>query len=114
MRIIVTGGRHYSDFSLVEKILAALKPEFVIQGGATGADALAKRWANENNVPFKTYDADWDRYGNSAGPIRNAQMCQENQDAWVVAFPGKKGTRNCVSCAKVLGMTVLRVENELL
>ena len=32
--------------------------ELIIQGGALGADALAKRWALERNVPMKEYKAD--------------------------------------------------------
>lgn len=110
MRIIVTGGRDYKDQKKLEEVLDLLYPSFVIEGGAAGADELARTWCLKNKVEGKTYRADWNKHGRSAGPIRNRQMIEENPDAIVIAFPGGKGTQSCIEIAKSFGRLVLRVE----
>lgn len=109
MRIIVTGGRDYSDQKKVDEVLDLLMPDLVIQGGASGADSLAYNWCMRNKVEGKTYQADWNAHGKAAGPIRNRQMIEENPEAIVVAFPGGKGTSSCIEIAKQFGRLVLSV-----
>jgi hypothetical protein len=48
--VLVTGGRDYEDFAYVSSVLSNLKPIYIIHGGATGADSLAQKWADSNNV----------------------------------------------------------------
>ena len=109
MTIIVTGGRDYKDRDKVFTELEKLKPTLIIEGGASGADRLAQRWAIASQIPFITYEADWDQHGKLAGPMRNRKMLTENPHATVLAFPGDKGTANCVSTALALKMTVIKV-----
>lgn len=109
MTVIVTGGRDFSNRDLVYRVLDSLKIEVLIQGGATGADWLAKEWAQDRGVYWESYMADWDSYGLKAGPIRNGKMLSAHPTAIVVAFKGNKGTKDCVTQAKGLGMTVLTV-----
>jgi predicted polyphosphate/ATP-dependent NAD kinase len=106
--IIVTGGRDYSDKDALFQVLDNLEPRptLVVQGGARGADALAKLWAQTRNVPWKTHMADWELYGPSAGPRRNRVMLMAHPEAKVIAFPGGKGTANCVATARELGREV--------
>lgn len=103
LRVLVCGGRHYYDEQRVTSILNALHaahPEMVvIEGGAMGADWLARRWAIERGVPHETYPADWQRQGRSAGPLRNAQMLREGRPDVVVAFPGGAGTLDMLNQA---------------
>jgi len=42
-----------------------------IQGGCKGADSIAKQIAIDNQIDYVTYQAEWDRYGRRAGPLRN-------------------------------------------
>lgn len=109
MKIIVTGGRNYSDVSKVFEVLDSYSPNLVIQGGANGADDLAVQWSFEREVDCKTYEANWELYGKAAGPIRNKLMLEENKDALVIAFPGGRGTDNCVKVAKELGIKVIEI-----
>lgn len=106
--VMVTGGRDYRDYEYVAKVLAAelhsgeakyLGQQFaVIQGGATGADRLAKEWCEQMGIPCFECKANWKRYSNSAGPIRNGWILGLPV-AKVIAFPGDKGTRNAVEQA---------------
>ncbi len=124
-RILVCGGRDFTDFSLLSKTLNAIcvahgwwidvhdNPSFcvhIISGGAQGADALAKRWAQLHGCPFTEFPADWDRHGEAAGPIRNQQMLDEGRPMLVVAFPGGKGTADMVRRAREAGVEVIEVE----
>jgi len=109
MKIIVTGGRTYSNKNTLWKTLDSFSPTEIIQGGADGADLLAKSYALEKGIKCTTYNAEWNKYGLSAGPKRNKKMCKENQDAILVAFKGGKGTANCIKEAQALGMKVFEV-----
>jgi hypothetical protein len=89
---------------------AALRsgPLTIIEGGARGADKLARQWAEDRGVPVATYPAEWDRHGVSAGPIRNRQMLEDGKPDMVLAFPGGKGTANMVEQAHRAGVLVVR------
>lgn len=108
---IVTGGRYYKDESTVYAILSFINPDLVIQGGASGADLLAKKWADTNQKQVDTIEADWAKYGKAAGPYRNKQMLDKyyKTNTVVIAFPGNRGTEDCVNQARRLGYLVLRV-----
>jgi len=109
MKIIVTGGRDYNNANRLNRVLSTLKPTTIVEGGSSGADRLAKDYANSNNIKLLTNQADWDKHGPSAGPLRNKKMILEHPDAIVLAFPGGKGTANCINQAMEYGMVVLLV-----
>jgi hypothetical protein len=104
MKVLVCGGRDYRDYSFVHHVLSTIHYDtpitLLVQGGARGADTLAKRWAQEHNIPVQQYDAEWEKYGRAAGFIRNSQMLHDTDPDLVVAFPGGPGTLNMVQQAK--------------
>lgn len=112
MRVLVCGGRHYSNHAAVEHALTVLHARrgitLLIEGGATGADRLAREWAKKRGVPFETEEADWTKYGDAAGPIRNALMLSKWKPDGVVAFPGDRGTRDMIRKAEAAGLKVWR------
>ena len=105
MKVIVCGGREYSDKEHVYRVLDEISPTFLVEGGALGADRLARMWANERRVDFKTIEARWREFGASAGPRRNQQMAQEGADL-LIAFPGGVGTADMIRKAKKHGIPV--------
>lgn len=107
--IIVTGGRNFSDEKLVSWVLNLFRPTYVIQGGAPGADELARKYALKNDIPLTTYTAAWELRGRAAGPLRNRRMVESHPNAWVIAFPGGTGTENCIKVARALKNKVIRV-----
>ena len=112
MRVLVTGGRHYADrvflFKILDKIHARRPITLIIEGGASGADSLAKSWAKLHRVESSTYPADWDRYDNHAGRVRNCQMLRESRPDLVVAFQGNKGTRHMVDIAEAAHVKTIK------
>lgn len=110
MKVLVCGGRNYNDPEAVYKALDDIRPSMIIEGGASGADCYAADWADANNVPLKTFPADWKTYGKSAGPIRNKRMLDKEMPDVVIAFPGGRGTANMVKLAKEAGVRVVEVD----
>ncbi len=103
MKILVCGGRDFNDMGFASTFLDginAISPiEMVIYGGAPGADMLGKFWAERTGIHSARVEAQWQRYGKSAGPKRNAAMLLLKPDL-VVAFPGGVGTADMVRRAK--------------
>ena len=107
--VIVTGGRIYEDAEKMKLVLDCFDIGLLIQGGAKGADAMALTYAQIRNIKTVTMKANWDLHGKAAGPIRNRTMLNAHPNAIVVAFPGGRGTDNCISEAQARNMTILRV-----
>lgn len=119
MRILVCGGRNFTDFAKVDSVLEQIifdgdsepiEPTHIITGGARGADFLAQRFALGCRIPHTVYPAQWEMYGKSAGYRRNIQMLEEGKPDLVVAFPGGKGTAMMIDIAKKAGVEVMEIE----
>lgn len=98
MKVIIAGSRNISDYKLVVETIKRSGYDIteVVSGCATGVDRLGEQWAIANDIPVKEMPADWNRYGNSAGPQRNKAMA-EYADAAIVIWDGKsRGTRNMI------------------
>lgn len=100
MRVLVCGGRNYADRDFLTRYMDNLHERVcithVINGGARGADMLARNWAIIRDVDALTYPADWKEHGRAAGPIRNQKMLEEGKPDLVLAFPGGRGRRDHV------------------
>ena len=113
MKVLVCGSRdmpwHFLD--LVIQTLRCLEPRptTVIQGGARGADTLAKIAATYDGYEKLEFPADWKTYGKKAGHIRNQQMLDQNPDLVVAFHPDTgitPGTRDMVTRANAKGTPV--------
>jgi hypothetical protein len=113
LRVLVCGGREYTNQGHIHSVLSSIHGDpgisAIIHGAARGADLIAGVWAWENGVREMAFPADWNRYDNRAGPIRNAQMLKEGRPDLVVAFPGGNGTNDMVMKARYAGVPV-RIE----
>ena len=109
MRLLVCGGRGFADEPGFNRLMGTLieRPSVVIHGGARGADRMAGRWALNHGIPAEVYEADWDRDGKAAGPIRNARMLAEGKPDLVLALPGGRGTADMVAKAEAAGVPVV-------
>jgi hypothetical protein len=111
MRVLVCGGRGFNDRDMFESVMnnAASRTAFlrVIQGGASGADAMAREWCVKWRYAYEHFPADWRTHGKAAGPIRNQRMIDEGKPDLVIAFPGGRGTADMVRRAKAAGLQVV-------
>jgi hypothetical protein len=110
MRLLVCGGRDYTDrefiFETLDQLHADREITTLIHGAARGADTLAGEWAIARSVEVTPYPADWRAHGNLAGPIRNRRMLHEGKPDRVLAFPGGVGTAHMVRIARAFGVPV--------
>ncbi len=113
MKLIVAGGRDFTDYqklcSILNKILEHRTFE-VVCGEARGADKLGRKFAEENQLKVHSFPADWDTHGKSAGYIRNKAMA-EFSDACVAFWDGKsRGTKHMIDLATQMSIKVIVVK----
>jgi len=108
MRTVIAGSRTFEDISLMREELGGVDFNIteVISGTAAGADTLGEKWACENNVALKRIAPDWQKFGRSAGVIRNEEMAK-CADALVAFWDGESmGTKHMISIAKEYGLKI--------
>lgn len=78
---------------------------FVVHGAAPGADQYAGSYMmNKYLLPTLAVPADWDKYGNRAGYLRNQKMLDLVAVDIVIAFPGGRGTAMMMDLATRAGV----------
>ena len=117
MRVIIAGSRTIEDYDIVKAAIAesGFAITTVLCGKAKGVDTLGERFALENNIEISYHPADWDKYGKSAGYVRNESM-GKRADALIDVWDGESmGTGHMINVAKRRGLIThvkLTVPNE--
>jgi len=119
MKVLVCGDRNWTNEVIIEHRLRELPSgTTIIHGACRGADMIADTVAKRLGVkpiPFPVRPKQWEKYGRSAGPIRNRIMLLSKPDL-VLAFHGNisnsKGTKDCVNEAKKRGIQVELIGNK--
>jgi hypothetical protein len=113
VKVLVTGGRDYTDRQTLYRTLAAIDADHgisvIIEGCAEGADRLAAAWARDNEIGLRHFPAQWREggvYNPLAGKQRNQRMLHEGRPDLVVAFPGGQGTAHMVDIARRAGVPI--------
>lgn len=109
MKVIIAGGRDFKpDNKAYDWTLETLRNigcTQIVSGGARGADSFGEYIAKQTKTSLIIFNADWNKHGRAAGPIRNRQMA-EYADALIV-FPGGRGTNNMIQNAKDKGLMII-------
>ena len=72
----------------------------IVSGGARGIDRFAELYAEAKNYPISIFAADWDRFGESAGMIRNEALVKY-AEKFIIFHDGKsRGTQGTLSLVK--------------
>ncbi len=112
MKVAVVGSRNFTDYQIGRSILLEIiQPEdIIISGGAKGADTIAEHFAKEFENEIIIHKPDWDKYGKSAGMIRNGQIIEDCD--YVVAFwDGKsRGTADTIRKANNSNKQVIQID----
>lgn len=107
IRILVSGSRSFSDaramyraFNHLQSTLDENTKMHLIHGGARGADEIAAEWPDWDRI-FE-FEAEWNKYGRSAGFRRNEEMLHYGKPHMLIAFPAStsKGTRHMITAAQ--------------
>lgn len=107
-KVIVAGSRGFKNKKLLfEKLDYYLGPKLegneyeviIVSGTAKGADTLGEEYAARCNLRCIRMPADWNKYGKSAGYIRNEEMAKI-ADACIVFWDGvSPGTKHMIELA---------------
>ena len=122
-RVIIAGSRAFADYNLLKskcdfylqrKLLDPNTEVIVISGGASGADTLGEKYAKERNLRVERYNADWKKYGKSAGYRRNKQMAEVGNAliAFRSGYAENKGTDNMINVARSEKLLVRVVDED--
>ena len=106
-RVIIAGSRDFNDYNLLKEkcdtfleIKRMVNDIQIVSGGARGADSLGERYAAEKGYHLQLFNADWEKYGKSAGYKRNVEMA-ENADALIAFWDGQsRGTEHMIRTAR--------------
>ena len=111
--LLIAGGRNFEDREIFESVVSETignaEEVTIVQGGAPGADKLAREYAISHGLECAEFPADWQKYGKAAGPKRNDQMT-----AFVASKGGiglffwdgqSRGTRHCIKSARKAKIT---------
>lgn len=107
MKIIIAGSRHLTDNKWLEVINDCIKnSKFditeIVSGGCRGIDQFAIEWAKKASIPYKVYEASWNRHGRAAGPIRNEKMAKYADGLIAIWMNSSRGTSNMIDNMKKL------------
>jgi len=107
-RVAIVGSREgFEPGRAAEYVTHLPKSTVIVSGGARGIDREAETAARVRGMQVDIYPADWERYGKSAGFIRN-QAIVENCDRVVAFWNGEsKGTHHTIDLACERGKPVL-------
>lgn len=108
-KIAIVGSREFKNKEFVKtKIRDFLCPneDTLISGGARGVDSWAEEVADERKCNKRIFKPEWDKYGKSAGFIRNKLIIDSAN--YVVAFwdGQSKGTKHSIDLAIKQGKPV--------
>lgn len=115
-RILVCGGCLFKDLRYLAAKLDELHDgknvKLVIEGDASGADAMAGMWANARGVPLAVMTPQWDYYKGDAWWRRNESMLLLNPTR-IIAFPGGGGTAHMLMSARKRGIPILHFSHKV-
>lgn len=104
MKICIAGSRSLSDYQLVKTTIETWASEqsykdsevVIVSGGARGADKLGEQFAREYDFPVELYPADWNTYGKRAGYLRNKEMAEVSDIAFIFWDGNSPGTKHMI------------------
>jgi hypothetical protein len=101
MKVLVTGGRDFTDEAFINSVLDRLNRMWgitcLVHGKARGVDYLCGQWACLKGITVKEYGVtkqDYARFGPRAPIIRNSTMLDNECPDLVLVFPGGNGTKD--------------------
>ncbi len=117
IKLIIAGGRDFSDYQLLQletqrflvesnfnpsqvTIISGKQKTVDERGNEYGADFLGEVFAKKYHFPIEEFPADWNKNGKAAGPIRNEEMAKVATH--LIAFHDgvSKGTKSMIENAE--------------
>ena len=112
MPLAIIGSRDCPIFDLGAYLNRSI--DAIVSGGAKGAEAHAKYFAQRHGIKVIEFLPDYAKYGKSAPLVRNKQII-DNCDEVLAFWDGKsRGTKYTIDYAEKMGkpVRVIRIDRE--
>lgn len=118
IKIIVAGSRNYNNYPKLKNTLNNIIGKIsrsdieIVSGTATGADRLGEKYAKEHDLKCTRFPADWSKYGNKAGIVRNIKMLNYIGNSGILVLfwdEESKGSKHMLEIATEFGIIVYEV-----
>ena len=104
MKLAIVGSRNVEILD-IEKYMPEGISE-IVSGGAKGADALAKEFAEKNGIKYTEFQPKYNLYGKAA-PLKRNDEIADYADRAIAFWDGKsKGTKNVVGLFRKRGKEI--------
>lgn len=119
LRVIVCGGRNFHNIEFIwrklDEILEAYSIIELAEGEANGVDLISRSWAEARKISVRKFPAEWEKYGVSAGPIRNKEMFDKFKPDCVIAFcyGSGNGTKGMIDIAKKNDCRIIEIHGSV-
>lgn len=102
-KLAVIGSRNITDENIIHLLIDDILQKYCItmfvSGGANGVDSIAEAYMKSLNIPCKIHKPDWNKYGKSAGFVRN-RLIIDDVDIVLAIWDGvSQGTLNSINIA---------------
>jgi YspA, cpYpsA-related SLOG family len=106
MKVVIAGSSDSADERLVRRALIEAKKQGirateVVCGSARGVESIGETLAEQYHIPVTYFPAEWEKYGQTAGFLRNRQMARY-ADALVAITDGSRETAQMIRVMKFL------------
>ena len=105
---IIAGSREgvtYEDVELAVKH-CGWNISHILSGAARGADQLGEQYAKVHGIELTKFPAQWDKFGKSAGYLRNTQLANNSQALIALWDGASRGTSHMIDIARDRGLFV--------
>ncbi len=104
MKIAVIGSRTVDNFELDTYLPEGVTE--IVSGGAKGVDLLAKEYAGVNNLRYREFLPEYNKYGKGA-PLKRNELIADYADAVYAFWDGKsRGTKYVIDYCKSTGREI--------
>jgi len=116
VKVGIVGTRTFDNYVLLKTVLFQNinipSVEYIVSGGANGADTLAEQFATENDIKTIIFRPDWNKHGKSAGFKRNIDIINESDIVFVFWNGTSKGSKHDIDIAKKMNKNVIIIYYE--
>ena len=120
LKLIVAGSRDYNNYKSLENKIIEVRTFYnlsdtdlcIISGHAVGADKLGELYAVTHDTGLQVYPAEWNKYGRSAGYVRNELMATKADACLCFWNKQSRGTKHMIDLAIKHGIDLFVVDTE--
>jgi hypothetical protein len=106
MKLAVVGSRGFGAVDRIKPILNKIRmtcgQDLIVVSGKCeeGPDRIAEEWAAEHGLLTEIYPADWDAFGDAAGPKRNQKIIDAADHLVAFWYGASPGTVDAINRAR--------------